>query len=308
MSPEIWFFFTPDGSAEITVLNRESARQVAQLMNSQQRQVWKVRKNRWPEAMIVADCAEIFDVQAGLSEKIEAPAPTTTTPAAAPDITPVAAPAPVGHDEAESELWGLNAISIEEKTSSDEARSNLDFGNLHMESFASEERTEIMSLETAASATQPQAARAQVVRNPAAAVKAAPVISAPAAQAQLQIQTQSALGQQKAGQKNDKRRWPRYEARLRVVVISGNRSFRSFTRNISRGGLLLEHVIPQELLERACRVIIGSTDLKENIEFDARLAGDPQNPRAVEFYEGKDFFIRKLDTWLEDLRKAPRAA
>ncbi len=97
---------------------------------------------------------------------------------------------------------------------------------------------------------------------------------------------------------NNKRRFERHKLRLRVVVIAGNRSFRSFSENISKGGLLLENDIPQEVMNQKCRVIISSNDMKENIEFEAKLAGDLKNPRALSFQKGNEQFISKLESWL----------
>jgi hypothetical protein len=97
---------------------------------------------------------------------------------------------------------------------------------------------------------------------------------------------------------NNKRRFERHKLRLRVVVIAGNRSFRSFSENISKGGLLLENDIPQDVMNQKCRVIISSNDMKENIEFEAKLAGDLKNPRALSFQKGNEQFISKLESWL----------
>jgi hypothetical protein len=97
---------------------------------------------------------------------------------------------------------------------------------------------------------------------------------------------------------SDKRRYERVEVRLRVVVIAGTRSFRSFSRNISKGGLLLENEIPKDVMNQQCRVIISSSDLKENIEFEAKLSGDSKNPKALSFQKGNDVFISKLESWL----------
>jgi hypothetical protein len=103
---------------------------------------------------------------------------------------------------------------------------------------------------------------------------------------------------------NEHRRHERHELRLRVVVLSGTRSFRSFSKNISRGGLLLEHVVPTELVGEKCRVIVSSPDLKENIEFLARLAGDSENPRALCFEKGNEEFIKRLEAWISTHTRA----
>lgn len=112
----------------------------------------------------------------------------------------------------------------------------------------------------------------------------------------------SAQGPRKTGKET--RRHERHNLRLRVVILAGTRSFRSFSKNISKGGLFLEHVVPVELVGEKCRVIISSPDLKENIEFQARLAGDSQNPRALSFEGGNSEFMGRLEAWLSSSPKA----
>ena len=97
------------------------------------------------------------------------------------------------------------------------------------------------------------------------------------------------------------RKYPRKEVRLRVIVISDGRSFRTFSKNISQGGIFLEHVIPKDLIGTSCRVIIGSNDLKENIEFSAKIVGDPKNPKALCFTNSKELFLEKLHSWLNQI-------
>lgn len=106
--------------------------------------------------------------------------------------------------------------------------------------------------------------------------------------------------------KKDNRRHTRVNGRLRIMLISGNRSFRTYSKNLSKGGLLLENKIPKEFLGEACRVIIGSPDLKENLEFQARVLVKGEQASSLEFTESKDMFMKKFETWM-DLLKVARA-
>jgi hypothetical protein len=214
MKAEIWFFFTPDGQSEVTVLNRESAQNLAKMMSENLRHLWKVRKNKSNTVSTVADCGELFG-----------------------------APALDDHEESIFKAQDTFAKDFE------------------------------MSLAQEAPKELP---------TPMPVPKKVPRTSA----------------------SKDNRRYERFDVRLRVVLIAGTRSFRTFSKNISHGGMCFEHVVPKDLLGKDCRVIVGSADLKENLEFDARLAGDPNNPRAIEFKSGRDQFLAKLDCWLKDLKQA----
>lgn len=97
----------------------------------------------------------------------------------------------------------------------------------------------------------------------------------------------------------EQRKHSRHDMKFRVLVISGQKSFRTFSKNVSEGGMALEHSVPKELIGKECRVIIGSADLRENIEFKAQLVGDPHNPRAVAFIEPQLRFSLKLADWIK---------
>jgi hypothetical protein len=212
MKAEIWFFFTPDGQSEITVLNRESAQNLAKMMSDNLSHLWKVRKNKSNTVSTVADCGELFG-----------------------------ATSVDDHDDSIFKAQEIFAKDFELSISQDEPKE------------------------------LPAPTPKKVARSSSA---------------------------------KDNRKFERFDVRLRVVLIAGSRSFRTFSKNISHGGMCFEHVVPKDLLGKDCRVIVGSADLKENLEFDARLAGDPQNPRAIEFKSGRDQFLSKLDGWLSDLKRA----
>jgi hypothetical protein len=107
--------------------------------------------------------------------------------------------------------------------------------------------------------------------------------------------------------KKDKRRFARFEGRLRVVLISGKRSFRTHSVNLSKGGILLEHQIPLRLIGENCKVVIGSPDMTENLEFMARVVGGNERPAALEFTESKEEFLAKLESWFEKMKSVKKS-
>ncbi len=98
----------------------------------------------------------------------------------------------------------------------------------------------------------------------------------------------------------DRRKHPRVGLRLKVVIVSGTRSFRTTTRDISLGGLCLAHAVPWSVQNRVCRVFITDRQGKHSIEFRATLLEDLQDRRRLAFSEGDERFKDRLQDWIED--------
>lgn len=108
------------------------------------------------------------------------------------------------------------------------------------------------------------------------------------------------------GEKADRRLFPRVEIRLKVVIVSGSKSFRGFTQDASLGGVLLENKIPFELSKKSCHVFLSSSDDEHAIEFRARIIADRDNPRRIAFEEANEKFKKRLQMWLQktEVKKA----
>jgi len=107
----------------------------------------------------------------------------------------------------------------------------------------------------------------------------------------------------------DLRKFPRISGRLKVILISGNRSFRSFSKNMSKGGLLLENKIPDTFHGQDCRVILSSPNQKENLEFKARvIKGEGGLATRMEFTMSHATFIKKLEGWMETFQSPRKKA
>lgn len=98
----------------------------------------------------------------------------------------------------------------------------------------------------------------------------------------------------------ERRRAPRYEARFRIVIVSGSVVFRTHTKDVSILGIHLEDPVPPGVLHSKCEIFIGSPELKENVSFHASVVGDPKNPCRFEFAEKKDAQA-KLKAWIQTL-------
>ena len=103
----------------------------------------------------------------------------------------------------------------------------------------------------------------------------------------------------------DRRRAKRYGLRLQVVIVAGKSTFKTFSRDISVGGILLEKKLPWS--EKACSVYISDPQTHEKIEFHSWIVGDVQNPFRIAFVATNDQFEAKLKTWLSQLQKEKAA-
>lgn len=67
------------------------------------------------------------------------------------------------------------------------------------------------------------------------------------------------------------RRHHRQNAKLSVAICKGKNVFRTYTKNISPGGLAVEGKVPQEFCVDVCKIIIDSGDNLLRIEAAARI-------------------------------------
>lgn len=105
-----------------------------------------------------------------------------------------------------------------------------------------------------------------------------------------------------------KRKYARYALPFRVILTSGKNSFRTYSSNISVGGMLLKNPLPRVMLEGACRIFIGRTTSPENIELTCQLAGDAADPCRVRFLESDSAKLKKLEQWVLEALQGNRAA
>lgn len=81
----------------------------------------------------------------------------------------------------------------------------------------------------------------------------------------------------------ERRQEPRAEKKLQVVLISAQNAFRTFSKNISAGGIYLEHDIPSEFLEVDCTVFLTDPGSTKKLRVSGQLQKDPQGNRRVIF-------------------------
>jgi len=111
--------------------------------------------------------------------------------------------------------------------------------------------------------------------------------------------------------KKERRKNPRFPAQFRAIFIIGTRSFRTTSCDVSASGMRIKDPLPANMLDKACRVFIGSPDLKENIEFHCVVIKDPESATRIQFQNPDAAATQRLMQWLKlhhGSKKDPKAA
>jgi hypothetical protein len=101
---------------------------------------------------------------------------------------------------------------------------------------------------------------------------------------------------------SERRKSTRYNVRTKVVIVFNGQAFRSYSKDISVGGLLLANSIPWELRNKKCSVFISNPDGSQALEFVGKVLSDSKNPFRVEFANPSEAFLKTLTQWLESLK------
>lgn len=99
--------------------------------------------------------------------------------------------------------------------------------------------------------------------------------------------------------KEDLRKHPRYNIRFKVIIENDIITFRSFTSNISLGGIALEHSIPEKMLSSDCKIYISDLDNSETIMFKIKPIRRGTDYKYFNFEGLDEYFTQKLDAWLK---------
>ncbi len=102
----------------------------------------------------------------------------------------------------------------------------------------------------------------------------------------------------------DRRKHPRKDVRLQVVIISDVNAFRTFTRNVSMGGMALEKAVPAKLLGAECTFFLSKPGSTEKFTFSGVILAEPgasEAPRhRISFGELSSASQAVLTEWLAE--------
>lgn len=102
---------------------------------------------------------------------------------------------------------------------------------------------------------------------------------------------------------SDRRRDPRHNFKIEVVLVSKVRSFRTYSKDISLSGTMLEDEIPRDFLNKPFDLIIVNPfepdPAKARLLFRAKIVGDLADPRRLMFIEQDVAMTLRLDALLK---------
>ncbi|MFN8790667.1 MAG: PilZ domain-containing protein [Bdellovibrionales bacterium] len=118
-------------------------------------------------------------------------------------------------------------------------------------------------------------------------------------------ETVAAIPPKSAGRENQ-RKSPRYGIRLKVIISNKEKTFLSYTKNVSIGGVALEDNIPAEYFapDKDTEIFISSPKKNEFLAFRCTPVGDQSDPKNFSFGQISPESLQKFQLWIDNL-KAP---
>ncbi|MDR3606831.1 MAG: PilZ domain-containing protein [Oligoflexia bacterium] len=104
---------------------------------------------------------------------------------------------------------------------------------------------------------------------------------------------------EQSGSGSENRKHPRVDLRLKVVVVSENKTFRAHTVNVSLGGLLLDRKVPWSAPEKICQVFLSDEQTAGHIGFPAKIISDATNPFRISFGDSDPRYLVILQSWID---------
>lgn len=101
--------------------------------------------------------------------------------------------------------------------------------------------------------------------------------------------------------KSNARQHPRIKGRLRTIITNRERAFITYTRDISLGGVLLEHAIPDDLLKGSVDIFITAPTGKDSIVFRCQPIKNQNGQYRFSFTGMESQNEQKLVSWLDHL-------
>lgn len=122
-----------------------------------------------------------------------------------------------------------------------------------------------------------------------------------------EIQTEENQVEKKRSKEN--RNHERFDLKFKVVFIAdGKTTFRTHSKNISEGGMLIEDALPIEFCNSMVNVFVASPKGMANIQFFAEVLRQGKNPRHIKFSTANSSNLDLLRAWMQTMNKTPIVA
>ncbi len=99
----------------------------------------------------------------------------------------------------------------------------------------------------------------------------------------------------------NKRKHPRVKGRLRTILTNKAKAFITYSKDISLGGISVEHNIPKEILQGEIEVYISDPSGRKSVVFRCNPIGSDNDASRFTFSKTDDKQLTKLTNWLDEL-------
>ena len=99
----------------------------------------------------------------------------------------------------------------------------------------------------------------------------------------------------------NKRKHPRVKGRLRTILTNKAKAFITYSKDISLGGISVEHNIPKEILQGEIEVYISDPSGRKSVVFRCNPIGSDSDASRFTFSKTDDKQLTKLTNWLDEL-------
>ncbi len=100
--------------------------------------------------------------------------------------------------------------------------------------------------------------------------------------------------------KPERRKHQRLKLKFKIIISCNSKTFRSFTKDISLGGVLLQDPIPPEMQNETCEIFISNSKGNKSVKFSCRVVSDPKKFGRISFQD--TVFVQELERWLKDAK------
>ena len=100
----------------------------------------------------------------------------------------------------------------------------------------------------------------------------------------------------------EQRKFPRHDVRLKVIISNKEKTFLSYTVNVSIGGVMLEDKIPMDYFNAETEIFISSPKKNEFVAFRCIPVGDDKEPNRFSFGQISQTSLSKFQDWIDKLK------
>ncbi len=97
----------------------------------------------------------------------------------------------------------------------------------------------------------------------------------------------------------ERRKQERVNKELRVILISGNSTFRCATCDVSKGGVRLKAAVPPAFCEKTCVAYLSQQGAQENLEIQVKVIADSNGVSRLQFVQPQEQELSLLNQWME---------